>query len=112
MNDKKCGYCANFLGMGDWDLCCNDPPDEDIGFAGHLCYADTTACRKYTPKCGEWIIVHPTDVFTMVPVWQCSSCKQLTSGYTPDKICPNCESKNKEAVNKHVELAISELEGW
>lgn len=35
MNDKKCGYCANFLGMGDWDLCCKDPPEEDIGFAGH-----------------------------------------------------------------------------
>lgn len=40
-NQKTCGNCANFLGMGDWDLCCKDPPEEDVGFAGHLCYADT-----------------------------------------------------------------------
>lgn len=63
-------------------------------------------------KKGEWIIVHPVDVFTMVPVWQCSNCKGLVSGYTPDKNCNNCDSENKEAVNKHVELSISELEGW
>ena len=53
MNDKKCGYCANFLGMGDWDSCCNDSPEEDQRFAGHRCYADTTACGKYKPKCNE-----------------------------------------------------------
>lgn len=47
MTEKKCGNCANFLGMGDWDLCCKDPPEEDRGFAGHLCYADTKACRNF-----------------------------------------------------------------
>lgn len=112
MTEKKCGYCANFLGMSDWNLCCKDPSEEDIGFAGHICYADTKACRKYTPKCGEWIIVHPVDVFTMVPVWQCSTCERFVSGYTPDKNCIHCGSENKESVNKHVELSISELEGW
>ena len=50
MTDKKCGYCANFLGMGDWDLCCKDPPEEDRGVIGHLCYADTPACRKFIPS--------------------------------------------------------------
>ena len=53
MNDKKCGYCANFLEISNWDLCCNDPPEEDRGSAGHLCYPDTAACGKYKPKCNE-----------------------------------------------------------
>ena len=62
-NQKTCGNCANFLGMGDWDLCCKDPPEEDIGFAGHLCYADTPACRKFIPSIkvmnkGEFIATH------------------------------------------------------
>lgn len=63
-------------------------------------------------KTGEWVIVHPTDVMTMVPVWQCSCCKGLVSGYTTDKNCIHCGSENKEAVNKKVKLAISELKGW
>ena len=50
MNENTCGYCDNFLGMGDWNLCCNDPPEEEISWAGHLCYADTPACRKFKNK--------------------------------------------------------------
>ena len=57
-------------------------------------------------KKGKWIIVHPTDCFTMVPVWQCSVCKKLTSGYTPDKMCIYCDSNNKEDNSTFVELAI------
>lgn len=50
MNDKKCGYCINFIGMGDWNLCCKDPPEENVTFAGHLCYENTPACRKFIPS--------------------------------------------------------------
>ena len=44
---------------------------------------------------GKWIIVHPTDCFTMVPVYQCSNCGRLTSGYEPDRICTHCHSDNE-----------------
>lgn len=60
-------------------------------------------------KNGEWIIVHPTDVMTMLPVYQCSLCKGLVDGYDPDKICLHCGSENKKAVNKYIKLAIGEL---
>lgn len=62
--------------------------------------------KKTKLKQGNWLIVHPTDCFTMLPVWQCSSCKQLTSGYTPDEICEHCGSRNKEDTKHSVELAI------
>lgn len=106
MTEKKCGNCANFLGMGDWDLCCSDPPEEDVGFAGHLCYADTKACRKYTPKCGEWITVHPLDCMTLVPVMQCSICGNLESGYLTDEDCNYCGAHNKLSKTSSVELNI------
>lgn len=43
---NKCGDCANFLGMGDWDLCCKEK-HEGYPF-GFLCYEDTNACEKFT----------------------------------------------------------------
>lgn len=57
------------------------------------------------------MIVHPTDVMTLLPVYQCSVCKNLVSGYYPDTKCVHCGSKNKKS-NQSVELAICELEGW
>ena len=57
-------------------------------------------------KVGEWIIVHPIDCFTMVPVYQCSVCGKLTSGYDPDPKCLDCGAVNKVAKNKSVELEI------
>ena len=106
MTEKKCGYCDNFLGMGDWNFCCKDPPEEEVGWAGHLCYVDTTACRKYKPKQGEWITVHPLDCVTMVPVSQCSVCGKLVSGYPVECVCDYCESNNVPSKDKHVEMNI------
>ena len=64
-------------------------------------------------KKGEWIIVHSDDIFTLVPVFQCSVCKKLTSGYiTSDDICPHCEAQNKVAPNKCVELSIADRGDW
>lgn len=42
-----CKTCANFIGCGDWNLCCKNPPKEEISWCGHLCYEDTPACRNY-----------------------------------------------------------------
>ena len=57
-------------------------------------------------KTGEGIIVHPTDIFTMIPVRQCSSCTGLVNGYYPDKICLHCGSNNKENISSYIELTI------
>lgn len=38
---RQCRNCKNFLGMGDWNLCCSKKPD--------LCYENTPACKLYTP---------------------------------------------------------------
>lgn len=57
---------------------------------------------------GKWIIVEPTDCFTAVPVYQCSRCKKLTSGYEPDSVCVYCGSINKVANHEFVALALFE----
>lgn len=45
---KKCGDCANYIGMGDWDLCCELKHE---GYPmGFLCYENTEACEKFKPK--------------------------------------------------------------
>ena len=55
---------------------------------------------------GQWILVRPTDCFTMVPVYQCSICNKLTSGYEPQHICMNCGADNQIAPNQYIERAI------
>ena len=57
---------------------------------------------------GKWILVHPTDCFTAVPVHQCSRCKKLTSGYEPDSVCTCCGSRNEMAKHEFVKLALFE----
>ena len=61
-------------------------------------------------KTGEWIIIHPTDCFTLLPVWECSICEYVESGYTP-KYCSRCGSINTIAKNKHVKRAICAAAG-
>ena len=47
---KTCKDCEYFIGAGDWDLCCSNPParakDSCCGF---LCYEDTEACENFKP---------------------------------------------------------------
>jgi len=45
---KTCKDCANFLGLGDWDLCCKES-HEGYPF-GFLCYEDTPICEKFKDK--------------------------------------------------------------
>ncbi len=58
---------------------------------------------------GKWIIIYPTDGFTMVPVYQCSVCKKSCSGYEPGPICPYCESNNKVDAKKFTSKSIKEI---
>ncbi|MBQ2396253.1 MAG: hypothetical protein II304_04310 [Bacteroidales bacterium] len=55
---------------------------------------------------GKWIAVNPTDCFTAVPIYQCSACKDIYSGYEPDLICIKCGSRNKIDIHKSVSLPI------
>ena len=45
-----CGCCENFLGGGDWNLCCKNPPKDKVGWCGFLCYEDTEACENFKEK--------------------------------------------------------------
>lgn len=55
---------------------------------------------------GEWILVVPTDCFTMLPIYECSKCKKSYHGYYPEPFCGNCGSKNKLNVKKYIEKKI------
>lgn len=55
-------------------------------------------------KKGKWISVHPMDCMTLLPVYQCSRCKYLESGYLTTEACANCGSAN--TVDK---IAIKEM---
>ena len=54
---KTCGKCTHFIGMGDWNLCCDikhpTPKEKEQGldfYWGHLCYEDTKACDMFEEK--------------------------------------------------------------
>lgn len=49
----KCRDCDNFLGGGDWNLCCKNPPIEEVGYCGFLCYDDSNACKNFREKEGD-----------------------------------------------------------
>lgn len=55
---------------------------------------------------GEWIIIHPEDCFTLLPVYECSVCKKITDGYDPDPICIYCGSNNKVNTKKFISKSI------
>ena len=44
---KTCKTCKNFIGGGDWNLCCKNPPKDKVSWCGFLCYTDTEACENY-----------------------------------------------------------------
>ena len=47
---KTCKDCSNFLGGGDWNLCCKNPSEDQVSWCGFLCYEDTEACQNFKPK--------------------------------------------------------------
>ena len=46
---KTCGECENYIGLGDWNLCCKEEHGLKEFPFGHLCYEDTPACDKFKP---------------------------------------------------------------
>ena len=46
---NTCKDCDNFIGGGDWNLCCKNPPKDQVGWCGFLCYEDTEACENFKP---------------------------------------------------------------
>lgn len=55
-NVHVCGECANFMGCGDWNLCCSakhpTSKEREKGLTypfGFLCYEDSMACDLFTP---------------------------------------------------------------
>jgi predicted RNA-binding Zn-ribbon protein involved in translation (DUF1610 family) len=46
----RCRDCDNFIGGGDWNLCCKNPPKGEIGYCGFLCYEDSNACENFIEK--------------------------------------------------------------
>jgi hypothetical protein len=51
MKNKTCKDCTNFLGGGDWNLCCSNPPARaKESWCGFLCYENTPACENFNKK--------------------------------------------------------------
>jgi hypothetical protein len=45
---KTCKDCSNFVGAGDWNLCCKNPPERaKESWCGFLCYEDTEVCENF-----------------------------------------------------------------
>lgn len=42
-----CKDCIHFIGGGDWNLCCENPPKSQVSWGGFLCYEDTPACENF-----------------------------------------------------------------
>lgn len=57
-------------------------------------------------KKGKWICVHPTDCFTLLPVYECSECKHIESGYLTTEACTNCGSLNTVSKTDYKEMAL------
>lgn len=82
---KTCKECSNFLGGGDWNLCCKNPPKDQVGWCGFLCYEDTEACENFLVPPSEYANVD-----------RCLSCGEII----PEGrlICRACELKSTEAI--------------
>lgn len=50
MSKETCKDCKYFIGGGDWNLCCKNPPKDQVGWCGFLCYEDTPACENFKEK--------------------------------------------------------------
>ncbi len=81
---KTCKDCFNFLGGGDWNLCCKNPPKDQVSWCGFLCYEDTEACENFLAR----LIEDPN-------ADRCLSCGDII----PEGrwICRSCELKSTKS---------------
>lgn len=79
LNEKlRCADCANFLGMGDWNLCCKNPPEDQVGWCGFLCYEDTEACKNFKSKLRIKLKTDTPESWEVPADWtQCIKCAFL-----------------------------------
>lgn len=56
-DERVCAECSHFLGMGDWNLCCDishptqkEKEDGKLFEMGHLCYKNTEACDAFEER--------------------------------------------------------------
>ena len=83
---KTCVQCKNFIGAGDWNLCCKNPPESaKDNWCGFLCYEDTPACEnfdKQRARAAEEIMnckETNSDICKQCPdLEKCLNCKQTT----------------------------------
>ena len=83
---KRCGQCAHFLGMGDWDLCCKKQ-------ARRLTYEMNDACGEFeqNAKC--------INVSAMVGGFYCSICGVYgLDMLVRDMTCPKCGNEIEGAL--------------
>lgn len=61
-------------------------------------------------KKGKWLPIEIDGCMTLVPIFQCSRCKYIQSGYLTTEACNNCGSVNTVDKTKDVEIeAISKF---
>ena len=59
---------------------------------------------------GKWLPIEMAGCMTLVPIFQCSRCKYILSGYPTTEACTNCGSINTVDKTKDVEIeAISKF---
>ena len=101
---KLCGHCKNFMGGGDWSLCCS----KKHGLCVSLSSAENCECYEYDetkdclfkcPYCGEWTEYYypfpsknPYNVQTkdgkMLKIeryWKCNKCNKAIKAILVDK---------------------------
>lgn len=101
---KTCKECMHFIGMGDWNLCCDiehpTPKEKEQGqlfLFGHLCYEDTEACDMFEEEImARWKGAGMGDYY-------CSYCQERVSGNRRLR-CPNCNARmyTNEEYNRMV----------
>ena len=55
---------------------------------------------------GRWIPAEITGCMTLVPIFQCSRCKYIQSGYLTTEACNNCGSINTVDATKPTDIAV------
>ena len=61
MTEKLCGHCNNFLGGGDFGLCCTKTYDlcyalDEAEGCVHYEYDENQKWLRRCPSCGKWVV--------------------------------------------------------
>lgn len=103
---NTCKDCKYFIGGGDWNLCCSNPPLSQAGWAGFLCYSDTEACENFDEEelRDQLIQIEEKYKDAKLPHWN-----DLTEEEIAGAILRACE-KDSDQRMIHLEPAAEETE--